>query len=181
MGSSGLGKKSGEGLSDHLVEPGVKFGGGSLMMWGCMLWEGVGYATRIEGNLDAKLYTSLLEDELQQTMEYYSKPPENVIVQQDNDSKHTSNDAKNWVRDHDIKVLIWPAHSPDINHIEHPWNYIKQRLEEYPNPPKGILELWERVETEWEKIPVDMCQKLIASMPDCIRAVYKAKGAWKKY
>jgi hypothetical protein len=58
-------KKPGEGLSDHLVEPAVKFGGGSLMMWGCMLWEGVGYATKIEGSLDAKLYTSILEYELQ--------------------------------------------------------------------------------------------------------------------
>jgi transposase len=184
LGSDGIKwawKKPGEGLSEHLVEPTVKFGGGSLMMWGCMLWEGVGYATRIEGNMDGKLYASILEDELQQTMEYYKKTPEDVIFQQDNDSKHTSKDARNWFEDHNLKVLIWPANSPDINPIEHLWNYLKQRLGEYPNPPNGILELWERVETEWEKIPVEMCQRLISSMPDRIRAVYKAKGTWTKY
>jgi hypothetical protein len=121
LGSDGIKwawKKPGEGLSDHLVEPAVKFGGGSLMMWGCMLWEGVGYATRIEGSLDTKLYTSILEYELQETMEYYSKTSENVIFQQDNESKHTSNDAQNWFSDHDINVLIWSAHSPNIQRLE---------------------------------------------------------------
>jgi hypothetical protein len=72
----------------------VKFGGGSLMVWGCMLWEGPGYATRIEGKMDAELYTSILEDELQQTMEYYGLEVEDVIFQQDNDSKNTSKKAR---------------------------------------------------------------------------------------
>jgi len=57
-------KKKGERLSERLVQPTVKFGGGSLMMWGCMSWKGVGYATRIEGRMDADLYVSILEDEL---------------------------------------------------------------------------------------------------------------------
>ena len=26
----------------------LKFGGGSLMMWGCMTWEGVGFASKID-------------------------------------------------------------------------------------------------------------------------------------
>ena len=44
LGSDGrkwVWKKSGERLSDRLVEGTVKFGGGSVMIWGCMTWEGV--------------------------------------------------------------------------------------------------------------------------------------------
>jgi hypothetical protein len=52
MVANGLGKKSGERLSDRLVQGTVKFGGGSLMMWGCMTWEGVGYAAKIYGRMD---------------------------------------------------------------------------------------------------------------------------------
>jgi hypothetical protein len=33
-------KKKREGLSDRLVEGTLKFGGGSIMVWGCMLWDG---------------------------------------------------------------------------------------------------------------------------------------------
>ena len=52
LGSDGrkwVWKKAGEGLSDRLVEGTLKFGGGSLMVWGCMLWDGVGYACKIDG------------------------------------------------------------------------------------------------------------------------------------
>ena len=37
-------KRAGESLSDRLVEGTVKFGGESVMMWGCMTWKGVGMA-----------------------------------------------------------------------------------------------------------------------------------------
>ena len=35
-----------EGLSDRLVDGTVKFEGGSIIIWGCMTWDGVGYATK---------------------------------------------------------------------------------------------------------------------------------------
>ena len=47
----------------------VKFGGGNLMMWSCMEWEGVGFATRMEGKMNAELYTTILGDELLNTLE----------------------------------------------------------------------------------------------------------------
>ena len=62
---------AGEGLNDRLVEGTLKFGGGSLMMWGCMTWEGVGFASKIDGRMDGDLYLQILKDELQQTLEYY--------------------------------------------------------------------------------------------------------------
>jgi transposase len=174
-------KKKGEGLSQRLITETVKHGGGHVMLWGCMLWEGPGYACRIEGNMDKELYCAILDDELQESLAYYGKTPEQVIFQQDNDSKHTSKLAKQWFSDHGYQVLIWPAQSPDLNPIEHLWNLIKQRLGDYPEPPKGVTDLWERVEAEWNKITKEDCQKLIESMPRRVEAVYKAKGGHTKY
>jgi hypothetical protein len=76
LGSDGrkwVWKEVGEPLSDRLVESTVKFGGGNLR--GCMFWEGIGYATRIEGKMDAELYCSILDDELQQSLDHYNKSP----------------------------------------------------------------------------------------------------------
>ena len=184
LGSDGrkwVWKKTGEGLSDRLVEGTLKFGGGSLMMWGCMLWEGVGYGCKIDGRMDGDLYVQILEDELQQSLEYHGKQATDIIFQQDNDPKHKCKKATKWFEDHEYTVMIWPAQSADLNPIEHLWVYIKKKLEEYPEPPKGILELWERAEAEWNKIPMEVCQNLIESMPRRIEAVIKAKGGNTKY
>jgi hypothetical protein len=184
LGSDGrkwMWKKAGEGLSDRLVEGTLKFGGGSLMMWGCMLWEGVGYGCKIDGRMDAELYTQILEDELQQTLEHYGKEVTDIIFQQDNDPKHKSKRATKWFEDHEYLVMMWPAQSADLNPIEHLWVYLKKKLNEYPEPPKEILKLWERAEAEWNKIPVEVCQNLIESMPRRMEAVIKAKGGNTKY
>lgn len=184
LGSDGrkwVWKKAGEGLSDRLVEGTKKFGGGSLMMWGCMMWDGVGYACKIDGRMDADLYVKILEEDLQASLEHYDKMAEDIIFQQDNDPKHTSKKAKAWFNDHEYQVLSWPAQSPDLNPIEHLWHHLKRKLAEYQEPPKGILELWERVEGEWNKIGPEVCQNLIESMPRRVEAVVKANGGYTKY
>ena len=184
LGSDGrrmVWKFPGEKLTDRLVEGTVKFGGGSLMLWGCMMWEGVGYACKIDGKLNAELYTQILEEDFQSSIQYYGKSPQDIIFQQDNDPKHRSKLAQNWFQTNGIDVLPWPAQSPDMNPIEHLWDHLKKRLKEYSHPPGGILELWERVEKEWEKIPKEVCQNLIESMPRRVAAVIKAKGGYTKY
>ena len=96
-------KKPGEGLSDRLVQGTQKFDGGSLMVWSCMLWEGPGFAGRIDGRMDADLYTHILEDEFQSSLQFYHKNPQDIIFQQDNDPKHTSKRPRSsnpWIQCH---------------------------------------------------------------------------------
>jgi hypothetical protein len=78
-------------------------------------------------------------------------------------------------------VLEWPAQSPDLNPIEHLWIHLKKKLAEYETEPNGMLELWERVQAEWNKIPKEVCMGLIESMPRHIAALLKAKGGYTKY
>ena len=151
------------------------------MIWGCMGWDGVGYMTRIEGRMDAPLYTSILDDELMRSVRYWKKPMAHYIFQQDNDPKHTSAMATNSLKRHHMRTMVWPSQSPDLNPIEHLWNHLKRQLNADENKPRGIEALWERTQEEWWKIPVEVVRNLIRSMPSRVEAVYKAKGGYVKY
>ena len=151
------------------------------MMWGCMLWDGVGYSCKIDGRMDGELYTKILEDELQRSLTYYGKNPSSIIFQQDNDPKHKSKLATTWLQNHGFQVLSWPAQSPDLNPIEHLWTHLKRRVADYEVPPKGILELWDRVQEIWDNMGPEVSQNVIESMPRRIKAVLKTKGGYNKY
>jgi len=159
----------------------MKFGGGSLMMWGCMTSKGVGLACRIEGRMNAAYYTNILTNEFLATLAFRGLDHREVIFQQDNDPKHTSAAASNWFDLYEIPVLEWPSQSPDLNPIEHLWRHLKMELAKFEAEPRTIDELWDRVEKTWYGISVDVCLNLIDSMPARVSAVLKARGGYTRY
>ncbi len=168
-------------IEDRTVNITYKHGGGGVMVWGCLTSKGVGYLCRIEGTMDQHLYKSILEDDLMNTLEFYNLNKEEVIFQHDNDPKHKSKLVQEWLSNQEFDVLSWPAQSPDLNPIENLWSEVKRKLNKFKSPPKGILELWERIESTWNEITVQTCQNLINSMPRRVMDVIKAKGRWTKY
>jgi transposase len=180
-GRSWYWKREGNQLQHHHVKQTVKHGGGSIMIWGCMTAEGPGNMCKIDGTMDQYLYKTILEDDLLKTIDFYQLDAQKVIFQHDNDPKHKAKSVKEWLETQDFQVLEWPAQSPDLNPIENLWSNLKRRLSQYESPPKGILELWERIEVEWGKIEKDTCLKLIESMPKRMKSVIKAKGMWIDY
>jgi len=168
-------------LNERTVKQNLKFGGGGIMVWGCMTSKGVGYLCKIEGNMDQGLYKSILEDDLMKTLEYYDLEESTTIFQHDNDPKHKAKSVQNWLSEQKFSTLDWPAQSPDLNPIEHLWSEVKRRLNKYDRPSKGVLVLWERVEKIWNEIGPDVCTNLYNSIPNRIQSVIKAKGGWTKY
>ena len=178
--------RSGEQLQNHHVKLTVKHGGGSIMLWSAITYAGVGWVCKISGNMDKTLYKEILEDELEQTIAFTAKKlgfrRDQVIFQQDNDPKHTSNLVKEYLQEQSYQVMQWPAQSPDLNPIENMWALLKRRLNEYETAAKGMNELYERVVEVWyDQIKEEECQKVIESMPKRIQACIKAKGRWTKY
>ena len=108
MGSDGhewVRKEKENQFLDHHVQGAITFEGRNLMMWGCMMPQGVGFSCKIDGRMDIKLYTNIIQIELLQTLEFYRLERDNIIFQHDSDLKHTSRIARKWFKHNRIEYL----------------------------------------------------------------------------
>ena len=113
-------------------------------------------------------------------MDTLGKNPK-MLFQQDNAPCHASTMTRNWFTQKKIKLLIWPAQSPDLSPIEHIWDVIQRQIDSRPNGPSNLQELQSVVVEEWGKIPRSTLQKLIEGMPRRLKALGEVKGLQTKY
>ena len=146
-----------------------------------MTAAGIGYLCKIDGGLDAALYCQILEEDFFGTLEYYNLDLNDVIFQQDNDPKHTARITKKWLEDNNVVVLKWPSQSLDLNPIEHIWGEVERRLRKADIFIKNKDILWEQLQQTWNNIEVNVCTKLIETMPKHINDVLKQKGSYTKW
>ena len=57
-------RRIGEDLLPECIQQTVKFGGGSVMVWGCISRDGIGPITKVEGRMNGKDYIRLLSRHL---------------------------------------------------------------------------------------------------------------------
>nr|CAH7718987.1 unnamed protein product [Callosobruchus chinensis] len=80
-----------------------------------------------------------------------------------------------------IARLEWPAMSPDINPIEHVWDYVSRAIFNRNNPPRNTQELIVAATEEWDSIPQEMINNLIIGMHRRIDASTRSRGGNTKY
>jgi transposase len=67
----------------------------------------------------------------------------------DNARPHRGRIVKYYLRHEAIETLPWPAMSPDMNPIEHVWDYLGRRLNERNPRCENIQELRDALVEEW--------------------------------
>ncbi|EIE91839.1 hypothetical protein RO3G_16550 [Rhizopus delemar RA 99-880] len=102
-------KQPNEKLKRRHKKQTVKHGGGSLMVWSCISWYGVGYIVDVGRNIDKSVYLSVLQDDLVKCMTDYCK--ENGLrmtdfkFMLDNNPKHKSKIVSEWLSKQDFTTM----------------------------------------------------------------------------
>ena len=169
-------RRKGEAYNPKYTIRTKKFGGGKVMVWGCITPSGVGQLHRITGIMNADVYVQILTKSLLGTLRSYGLNSRRVIFQQDNDPKHTSKKARQWFAKNGFILLPWPAQSPDLNPIENLWDYVARRVAKRDVQPGTEDQLWEALQEEWYRINPGLVRRLYEGMPKRLAMVIRRKG-----
>ena len=94
--------------------------------------------------------------------------------QQDNDPKHTSRIAKEFLKENVPEIIDWPSNSPDLNPIENLWAIVKRNVEK--RMPKNLDDLKQFLVEEWDLIPDSLLINLVNSMKNRCTLIIENNG-----
>ena len=122
--------------------------------------------------MDGSFYVSILQTQLLLAAQNMYR--RNWHLQQDNDPKHTSHVAKQFIAENSINTIDWPSNSPDLNPIENIWTIIKNNVEK--RMPQNINELTKFLAEEWNAIPQSTINNLVMSMKTRCELILEKNG-----
>lgn len=173
-------RRSGEAFLQECIAPTVKYGGGSIMIWGAMTAHGVCEAHVCEGRMNGQRYIEMLEEVLEPSIvKFFDIDAGDYFFQQDNAPCHKARPVIAWFAENGIQLLDWPPQSPDLSPIENLWHILKEEVRKHQHTSKEALK--RAVFQEWASLSPELCFRLVASMPKRIKAVIQAKGGSTKY
>ena len=145
----------------------IRYDGRLYVQWCSDHMNGIHYQWMLEGVIDEGLLSTSVEGK------YH-------VFQQDNASVHTTARTKDFFDIHGMKLLPWPAQSPDLNIVEHIYPVISRHLPKQTFRNRDAV--WEGVQHAIRELECCTTIKaLYESMPTRIQQVMQARGGSTSY
>ncbi|GFV75597.1 transposable element Tcb2 transposase [Trichonephila clavipes] len=140
-----------------------RYGGRGVLVWeGIMLGSGTDLHIFDAGSVNGTRYcTEIL---LPYVRLFRGAMGLQFLFMDNNAPCHRTVAAEQLLESEDIERMDWPARSPDLNPIEHVWDFLGRRLAARTLPPVTIRELRLALQNEWAAKPQQLIDILILSM-----------------
>ncbi|GFX78557.1 transposable element Tc3 transposase [Trichonephila clavipes] len=140
-----------------------RYGGRGVLVWGGIM---LGSRTDLHifdaGSVNGTRYCN--EILLQYVRFFRDAMGLQFLFMDDNAPCHRTVAAEQLLESEDIERMDWPARSPDLNPIEHVWDFLGRRLAARNLSPVTIRVLRLALQDEWAAMPQQLIDTLILSM-----------------
>ena len=133
----------------------------------------------VQGTLNAVQYRDGIVDPI--VLPFLQQRNFDNVVQHDNVRCHMARICQCFLNQNHIRVLPWPALSPDLSPIAHLWDELGRRVLHRQNPPETLQELRDTLVYEWKCTPQAFIKRLIGSMRRRCKVVVAARGGHTRY
>ena len=149
-----------------------------LHIWGGISCRGATSVVIFEGILIATKLLKIYEASL---IPFVKKAyPDHHRLMQDNDPKHTSRVAQNFLLDNEINWWKTPPESPDLNPIENIWGSMKRFLRDR-HKPTNKASLIEGIKIFWKTLSPEVCRRYVNHIQRVIPVVIEEDGGPSSY
>ena len=158
-----------------LIERG-RFGSGSV--WGGIMGRRKTNLIVVQGNLNAQGYINQI---LQPEAVPFLRRHGPAILMHDNARPHVARICRQFLNRNNVNVLPWLVVSPDMNPIEHIWDYLSRKVRGKGNV-HNLRDLENAlIQTEWNNIPNVVIRSYVRSMRGRLAACINSRGGHTRY
>ena len=174
-------RRRGERYQDTCVVQHHRFGGPSVMVWGAITSDFRSQLVVINGNLTAQRYVNDVLQPILLPFLAQHGGPNRLVFQHDNATPHSARVTRQFLQQSGIRVLPWPAMSPDMSCIEHLWDILGRRVQRHVPRVQTRADLVTALQHHWNNIHQGEIRRLVRSMPRRLRACLAANGGHTRY
>jgi hypothetical protein len=149
------------------------------MVWAGICHHGCTQLTIVQGTLNVVKYRGDILDPI--VLPFLQQRNFDHVFQHDHATCHVSRVCQDFLNQNRIRVLPWPALSPDLSPIENLGDDLGRCVRHRQNPPETLQELRDALVHEWNNIPQACIQRLIGYMHHICEAVVVARGGHTRY
>ena len=147
------------------------------MVWGGIMGRMKTNPIVVQGSLNVQGYINqILQPEAVRFLQRHGP----AILMNDNARPHIARICRHFLNRNNLNVLPWPAVSPDMNLIEHIWDYFGRKVRAGGNV-HNLRDLENVLIQGWNNIPNVVIRRYERSMRGRLAACINSRGGHTRY